>query len=299
MSVGVLPEDGEDLAFTIGLYGPGRRHRSEGGPVTWITDWTQTGAGTKWARLSEKAAETGLRPFLLADMAGKPGRPWGIPEGDGDEVISTPLDTTAIDLDAAAVLACCWSDDEEAFAEDEEFRAMLAPFGPRFPGLAPAIASELDPELMRRAVYQYTRDARIGLVPAQRPADVLARLGWQGAVNSRETADITAVLRSWEDRFGARLLEVGFADIRLLVSRPPRALEAALPIAAEQVAFSDEAHGGRWATVLASWYGISVVAVEPSPAMRARSRCGCMLAGHAAATPLGPATMDIAHPRSC
>ena len=59
------------------------------------------------------------------------------------------------------------------------------------------------------------------------------------------------------------------------------------------------AGAGRWATVLASWYGISVVAVEPSPAMRARSRCGCMLAGHAAATPLGPATMDIAHPRSC
>jgi ubiquinone/menaquinone biosynthesis C-methylase UbiE len=48
---------------------------------------------------------------------------------------------------------------------------------------------------------------------------------------------------------------------------------------------------GRWATVLASWYGISVVAVEPSAAMRARSRCECMLAGHAAAVPLGAATM--------
>jgi hypothetical protein len=92
--------------------------------------------------------------------------------------------------------------------------------------------------------HQYTRHARIGLVPAQRPADVLARLGWQGAVNSRSTADITAVLRSWEDRFGARLLEVGLADIRLLVSRPPRTLEAALPIAAEHFAFSEEAHGG-------------------------------------------------------
>jgi hypothetical protein len=27
------------------------------------------------------------------------------------------------------------------------------------------------------------------------------------------------VLRSWEDRFGSRLLEAGYADIRLLVSR--------------------------------------------------------------------------------
>ena len=246
MSVGVLPEDGEDLAFTIiSLSGPGRRHRSQGRPVTWITDWTQTGAGTKWDRLSEKAAETGLRPFLLADMAGEPGRPWGTPESDGDEVISTPLDTTAVDrLDAAAILAGYWWADEETLAEDEELRAILAPFGPSFPGLAPAIVGELGPELMRRAVFQYTRDARIGLVPADRPADVLARLGWQGAVNGRSTADITAVLRSWEDRFGARLLEVGLADIRLLVSRPPRTLEAALPIAAEHFAFSEEAHGG-------------------------------------------------------
>jgi SAM-dependent methyltransferase len=45
---------------------------------------------------------------------------------------------------------------------------------------------------------------------------------------------------------------------------------------------------GTWATALASWYGISVVAVEPSAAMRARSRWRGMLAGHATALPLGP-----------
>lgn len=50
------------------------------------------------------------------------------------------------------------------------------------------------------------------------------------------------MLRSWEDRFGARLLEVGYDDIRLLVSRPPQALEAAQQIAAEHFAFADEAH---------------------------------------------------------
>jgi hypothetical protein len=243
--MGVLPEDGADLTFTIGLSGPGRRHRSEGRPVTWITDRTQTSAGTTWARLSDKAAETGLQPFLLADMAGEPGRPWGTAGSDSDEVISAPLDTTAIGpLDADAILAGYWWADEKTFAEDEEFRAILAPFGPGFPGLAPAIVGELDPELLRRALYQYTRVARIGLVPAQRPADVLAGLGWQGAVNSRLTADITGVLRSWEDRFGARLLEVGFDGIRLLVSRPPRTMETALPIAAEHFAFSEEAHAG-------------------------------------------------------
>ena len=121
---------------------------------------------------------------------------------------------------------------------------MLAPFGGRFPGLAPAVEEELDPELMRRAVMQYTRPARIGLVPAARPADILPRIGWAGACNNRTAPELAAVLRSWEDRFGARLLEVGFADIRLLVSRPPQTLEAAQLIAAEHFAFADDAHKG-------------------------------------------------------
>jgi hypothetical protein len=118
---------------------------------------------------------------------------------------------------------------------------MLGPSGQRFPGLAPPTGPELDPELTRRALGQYTRDARIGLVPAARPADVLPCLGWDGACNSRTPVEIAAVLRSWEDRFGTRLLEVGFADIRLLVTRPPQTLEAARPIAAEHFAFSEEA----------------------------------------------------------
>lgn len=44
----------------------------------------------------------------------------------------------------------------------------------------------------------------------------------------------------WHPSGTARLYEVGFAEIRLLVSRPPATLEAALPIAAEHTAFCDE-----------------------------------------------------------
>ncbi|HEX4093397.1 MAG TPA: DUF4253 domain-containing protein [Trebonia sp.] len=68
---------------------------------------------------------------------------------------------------------------------------------------------------------------------------MLPLLGWDGAVNSCESMAIAAVLRSWEDRFGARLLEVGFAQIRLLVERPPHNHQAALALAAEQFAFCD------------------------------------------------------------
>lgn len=49
---------------------------------------------------------------------------------------------------------------------------------------------------------------------------------------------------------------------------------------------------GTWAAALADWYAISVVAVEPSAAMRGRSRWRDMLAGHATALPLASATID-------
>ena len=55
---------------------------------------------------------------------------------------------------------------------------------------------------------------------------------------------LTAILRSWEDRFGARLIAVGDAGLGLLVQRPPRTLQAAQRIAAEQFALADECADG-------------------------------------------------------
>ena len=49
---------------------------------------------------------------------------------------------------------------------------------------------------------------------------------------------------------------------------------------------------GMWATALAGWFGTTVVAVEPSAAMRAWSACPNVIGGDALALPLGPATMD-------
>jgi Domain of unknown function (DUF4253) len=243
MSLAAVPDDDEMCLAGVGMWTPGRQLRAGSGvPVAWITDRTFSSAGIIWTDVGEESAESGLQPLLLSGMSDEPARPW-----DTGEQVGEPEDTEAIDgMDAAQVLEGWWdTPDEDEFAEDEELRAMFAPFGTRFPGLAPAVEEELDPELMRRAVFQYTREARIELVPAARPADILARLGWSGACNHGITgSELAAVLRSWEDRFGARLLEVGFADIRLLVSRPPQTLEAAQPIAAEHFAFADEAHKG-------------------------------------------------------
>ena len=51
------------------------------------------------------------------------------------------------------------------------------------------------------------------------------------------------MLRSWEDRFGARLLQVGFDEIWLLAERPAHTLQAALHVAAEHFAFGDTCTG--------------------------------------------------------
>jgi hypothetical protein len=73
---------------------------------------------------------------------------------------------------------------------------------------------------------------------------VLPAVGWRTIDRFPTSLPIAAVLRSWEARFGARLLDVGpGAQIRLLVDRPPRSAEAAQRVAAEHFAFCDESAG--------------------------------------------------------
>lgn len=74
---------------------------------------------------------------------------------------------------------------------------------------------------------------------------MLPVIGWGGLVNRGDSLlPLTAILRSWEDRFGARLIAVGDADLGLFVERPPRTLQAAQRVAAEQVVLADECAGG-------------------------------------------------------
>ena len=61
---------------------------------------------------------------------------------------------------------------------------------------------------------------------------------------------IGAVLRSWEERFGARLLRIGAdAILQVLAERPPRTLELAMRLAAECYAFADEVDRSAAGTV--------------------------------------------------
>jgi hypothetical protein len=231
-----LPEEGE-LRLGAVLLPAGRRIVPMGGPepVAWATTQPVPDAGRVWSALWDAHEQTGLVPILLADS-----------EKDEGYFFYGPADLPAVDhLNAAEVLAEWWdrrmpSDDEE---DSDHVAAIRGPFSGEFPGLAP----REDARLSMAQLYEVLRsqpDAPIGLVPARRAADVLPTVGWCPSDQIQTPLPVAAILRSWEARFGARLLTVGpGAQLQLLVERPPRTTEAAQGIAAEHFAFCDECAG--------------------------------------------------------
>ncbi|WP_199431379.1 DUF4253 domain-containing protein [Qaidamihabitans albus] len=138
------------------------------------------------------------------------------------------------DFDPAATLACWW---ERPCCEGR----CLHPFDADFPGLARRSPRRGDPLAEAGntgSVLAARGDSRLGLVQARRPADVPAALGWRGAASTTDqVAAVSAVLRSWEDRFGAVLISLGFDTLELSVAAPPRSRDRALTVAAEHRAF--------------------------------------------------------------
>jgi hypothetical protein len=222
MARGKLPSDGE-LRIGAVILPAGRRvfgAGSPGGPVAWITSQPVTDAPRAWAMLTDAHDQTGLLPVLLMPAPGL--RPW--------EELGGPCGITGLDdLDAASILSARWdgqmSDDDQEDEHEPWQAGLRVPFSRRFPGLA------------------------LGLVPAARPADILPLIGWLGSDRFDSALPIAAVLRSWEDRFGARLVEAGHDEIRLLVDRPPRTLDHARAVAAEHYALADECGGRGLSTV--------------------------------------------------
>jgi hypothetical protein len=229
-----VPADGPVRLGSVQLPVGKRISERHGAPRLWATSEPVPGAGRVWLALADMHPDTGLVPILLAflDRYRHWGRPWDNAE------FGPQCDLAAVArLDAAAVLAeqwwGPWGPTQAELESDPELAAMVAPYGEQFPGLAPAQEQALTEAELARALSWFG-SARIGLVPAARPADVLALVGYDGTVNRYGTPELlSAVLRSWEDRFGAVLLEVGFNHIRLLARRPPRTLRDAQAVAAE------------------------------------------------------------------
>ncbi len=201
-------------------------HRT-GDPVAWATQDVQGEIAATWQKLATAFATTGLWPFAAADLDGT-GRPWTT----GESLARQPVAVA----DTASLLAAMWAravpDAEE---DDPDVLDELEPFDRAFPGLAPGTTGIDDETALVTALGR--SPTRLGLVAVERPADALAALGWLGAVNLHDDPGVlSAVLRSWEDRFGAVLVGVGFDTVTLAVQRPPTTLAHAERVAAEQFA---------------------------------------------------------------
>ncbi|MER6202017.1 DUF4253 domain-containing protein [Streptomyces sp. NPDC001586] len=143
----------------------------------------------------------------------------------------------------------------ELFGEPDPFEEVVAPFGVRWPGLAAAPAGPwADAEQVAARVLadlaEYDADAGADawgsylLDRAYRSADLpllAEERGLEGAgCRPYGMDEMCVVLRSWEARFGTRV--VGLGDDRVIVSvaAPVRTTGEAEAIAAEHFAFSSD-----------------------------------------------------------
>ncbi|MEU4407437.1 DUF4253 domain-containing protein [Streptosporangium sp. NPDC023963] len=195
-------------------------------PAFWLSEVAVS--GEYWARLRAQHERSGLWPVLLEDSV----QPWSAGQIAPD---------TAGQIDnyhAAAFMAEVWSD-WIAKANLDQLE-LLDPFGPECPGPAPSGRLAADPGVVADWYAGLVAERRtpLGLVAVERGADALAVMGWQGALNHNEwMVPLAAVVRSWEDRFGVRVVGMGFNTLDLSVAAPPTTSEHALHVAAEHWTF--------------------------------------------------------------
>ena len=206
-------------------------------PALWVTDELIPDAAVAWRLLVDQFQTTGLWPLVLRPLYCDDRRPW-----DTGEFMPASAEDVA-PIEVGGLLATAWHDSVVPIGGPSVHPAVeraLSPFGWPFPGLAPALPRLGSPVAVPAAVLGPAA-ARIGLARCRRPADVVAVVGWSGSINRIQPPEVSAVLRSWEDRFGVVLAGLSFDVLTLLVPHPPQDQAQALVIAAELVAFCPDA----------------------------------------------------------
>ncbi|MEH1125504.1 DUF4253 domain-containing protein [Micromonospora sp. CPCC 206061] len=194
-----------------------------------------------WRLLHAEHQRSGLWPLLLDSYTYDASRPW-----DDGEIWPNAMSSPA-QHDAEPLLAGWWASYTEVDDEDDELSpdqrlAVTAPYGQQWPGSAAPAQQQMAPDRhadhCAEQLLQAQPTVRLGLVAADSGSDALTVAGWQGAVNYvNDTAKLSAVLHTWEDRFGARVIGVGFAELYVSVAAPPSGTAEALHVAAEHFAF--------------------------------------------------------------
>lgn len=213
-----------------------------GKALLWMSDAPVDDASSVWNRLRKDHERSGLYPVLLEhEDASAWDERWLCPE---------TIDVLQA-TDPEAALRALWDqlqedrepeeDDEDPVPEDEW------PSGP-WPGFAAPGTGDTDPWAMAEQYATHLQNGedshggprrwRLGLIPADDGADALTLAGWSGPCNhTNDTELISAALRSWGDRFGARVVGVGTDTLWLSVARPPQSRDHAQAVALEHFAF--------------------------------------------------------------
>ncbi|MER7998115.1 DUF4253 domain-containing protein [Streptomyces sp. NPDC095613] len=226
------------------LLPPGRMVTADEGDGDVQPLWLSDGPATVelWTRMHAEHTRSGLWPLLLDSLDPNDGefRPWA-----SGEVF--PEQMSSLTSHGSAGLLARWWDtytavDEDDMLDADRRRAVTAPFGQTWPGLAPSRETATNPDqLAAESVQAFLADrpqTRLGLVAAASGAEALTAAGWAGPCNyDNDTAKFSAVVRGWEHRFGARVVAVGFSTLRLSVAAPPANVHEALLVAAEHFAF--------------------------------------------------------------
>lgn len=196
-------------------------------PIAWLSAEPATVAD--WSAVAAQFSATGLWPVLVRGTS---------PDGQDDRALDRPWLAGEFDepdsadgIDVSAFLRDAWAWQEEQNLEygDES----------NGPWRGPATGSPGPAQLRLPADLVATTETSPGLVlvPVTRPADVVAALGWSGATNYWRPGEVSAVLRSWEDRFGAVLVHMDFDSLYLVVQRPPVGAREINLTAGEHLAF--------------------------------------------------------------
>ncbi|MET9967273.1 DUF4253 domain-containing protein [Streptomyces sp. NPDC006356] len=201
-------------------------------PLLWLSD--DRAATADWTALRRTAPAVGLLPVLLDVGAGHGGPElWELMPGEM---------SYAGDHDAEEVLEEFW---EEYAEDDAPWPGLTTPEATKGTGATEGTGPAQDPESVASDIVDALldgrgplKDPRLALVPARRSADIPTAIGWMGPANhENDTGRLSAVLRSWEDRFGIRTVAVGFDTLLVSVAAPPTTLAEAESLAAEHFAF--------------------------------------------------------------
>ncbi|UUU19953.1 DUF4253 domain-containing protein [Streptomyces sp. DSM 40750] len=218
---------------------PAGRVAARGPAHIWISDEFPDALEELWPQLLNEHEATGLLPVLWrADAIGEPLDPGLVDAIRLEDVLAADFaeyrrrrlpfwtDPTPVEV----------PEDVEPWPHDP---------GPPFeqwPGLAPATPVTPGAPKPRQAASEAPArladtdfgvfDCRLVLVHARRGSDALALLGWRSGA---PLPLLCALLRSWEERFGAHLMAVYGGRLHVSVARPPATAAAANLLALEHV----------------------------------------------------------------